>query len=226
MASRFWAGGSSSEEESEISDISDVEATNQTQRAAASRWAVQSDSDSEEEARVVKSAKERSAEAIGKSCRTIKDAIKNDDYVSIQTEFDLLLKHIEKGKKLIDSQGYPKIYIQTIVQLEDMVHKIGNNRVEQKKLGKENNKALVRIKGKLKKHTEIIQKELENCRQQQPSSSEDDASEMSSKESSEEDESEEDVSSEEENSEEEETAKSLADDKVRHHVVLDTADIN
>jgi translation initiation factor 3 subunit C len=216
MASRFWAGGSSSEEESDYSDVSDIETTNQQQRAA-SRWAVQSDSDSEEEVRVVRSAKDKAFEAMEKSCGAIKNYIKINDWSSILSEFDALAKSIEKSKNVISNSGYPKFYLRTMIQLEDFMNEKLKNK--DSKMKKENSKALVRMKGKLKKNNEAIKKELDDFRAN-PDSSEEDV-ESSEDESDSESESEE-VSSEEEieseeDSDESEDEDSSEEDKVRNH---------
>jgi hypothetical protein len=55
MSNRFWAGSSSSDAGSASSEDSEIEAN--TKAPVASRWAIESESDSDEEVRVVLSAK-------------------------------------------------------------------------------------------------------------------------------------------------------------------------
>ncbi|RLN70556.1 hypothetical protein BBJ28_00017148, partial [Nothophytophthora sp. Chile5] len=196
MASRFWAGGSSSEEESDVSDVSDVETSQQQQQRAASRWAVQSDSDSEEEVRVVKSAKDKALENMEKCCLSIRNHIKINDWTQILAEFDALAKHQDKAKNVLAAQKtLPPFYLRTMVALEDFLAEKVKNKAEQKKMSKENSKALIRMKGKLKKHLEPIKAQVEDFRKNPVDSSEEESS-SSSEESSSEESSDEDSSDE------------------------------
>ncbi|RLN48774.1 hypothetical protein BBJ29_008918 [Phytophthora kernoviae] len=182
MASRFWAGGSSSEEESDVSDVSDVETSQQQQQRAASRWAVQSDSDSDEEVRVVKSAKDKALENMERNCANIKNHMKINDWTQIQTEFDELSKLMDRAKKSLT--GLPIFYVRTMVALEDFLLEKVKNKAEQKKMSKENSKALIRMKGKVKKTLEPIRKQIDDFRAKPVDSSEEESSESSSSESS------------------------------------------
>jgi translation initiation factor 3 subunit C len=182
MASRFWAGSSSSEEESDVSDVSDVETSQQQQARAASRWAVQSDSDSEEEVRVVKSAKDKALENMENKCSGIKNHMKINDWTQIQTEFDDLVKLLERAKKSLNA--LPTFYLRTMVALEDFLGEKVKNKAEQKKMSKENSKALIRMKGKIKKQLEPIRKQIDDFRANPVDSSEDESSSSSESESS------------------------------------------
>ncbi|KAL3671616.1 hypothetical protein V7S43_003529 [Phytophthora oleae] len=187
MASRFWAGSSSSEEESDVSDVSDVETSQQQAARAASRWAVQSDSDSDEEVRVVKSAKDKALENMERNCVTIKNHMKINDWTQIQTEFDELAKQLDRAKKTITA--LPVFYLRTMVALEDFLAEKVKNKAEQKKMSKENSKALIRMKGKLKKQLEPMRKQIDDFRANPVDSSEDESSSSESESSSEESES-------------------------------------
>ncbi|EGZ15891.1 hypothetical protein PHYSODRAFT_561619 [Phytophthora sojae] len=180
MASRFWAGSSSSEEESDVSDVSDVETSQQQAARAASRWAVQSDSESDEEVRVVKSAKDKALENMERNCAGIKNHMKINDWTQIQTEFDELVKQLERAKKTLNT--LPTFYVRTMVALEDFLFEKVKNKAEQKKMSKENSKALIRMKGKIKKQLEPVRKQIDDFRVNPVESSEDE-SESSSSES-------------------------------------------
>ncbi|OWZ08813.1 Eukaryotic translation initiation factor 3 subunit C [Phytophthora megakarya] len=192
MASRFWAGSSSSEEESDVSDVSDVETGQQQAARAASRWAVQSDSDSDEEVRVVKSAKDKALESMERNCTAIKNHMKINDWTQIQTEFDELCKQLERAKK--STTTLPTFYLRTMVALEDFLAEKVKNKAEQKKMSKENSKALIRMKGKLKKQLEPMRKPIDDFRANPVDSSEDESESSSDSESSESDSSESDSS--------------------------------
>jgi len=84
----FWAAGDSSDDDSSDDDsYSSSEASANVWRAE-NRWIdFSDDSDSEDEVRVVKSAKERSMEAFEKHIKKIRNAMKNLNFVKIQSEF-------------------------------------------------------------------------------------------------------------------------------------------
>ncbi|KAG6976765.1 hypothetical protein JG688_00001034 [Phytophthora aleatoria] len=210
MASRFWAGSSSSEEESDVSDVSDVETSQQQAARAASRWAVQSDSDSDEEVRVVKSAKDKTLENMERNCMSLKNHMKINDWTQIQTEFDELAKQLERAKKTIST--LPVFYLRTMVALEDFLAEKVKNKAEQKKMSKENSKALIRMKGKLKKQLEPMRKQIDDFRANPVDSSEEEESESSSESSSDESESESSASSSEDSSEASESEEESSDD--------------
>ncbi|KAG3119622.1 Eukaryotic translation initiation factor 3 subunit C [Phytophthora idaei] len=209
MASRFWAGSSSSEEESDVSDVSDVETSQQQAARAASRWAVQSDSDSDEEVRVVKSAKDKALENMERNCMSLKNHMKINDWTQIQTEFDELAKQLERAKKTIST--LPVFYLRTMVALEDFLAEKVKNKAEQKKMSKENSKALIRMKGKLKKQLEPMRKQIDDFRANPVDSSEEEE-ESSSESSSDESESESSASSSEDSSEASESEEESSDD--------------
>lgn len=188
MASRFWAaGGSSSEEESDASEASDVEISQQQQARAASRWAVESDSDSDDDTRVVKSAKDKALDGVDRACTQLKNHMKINDWAQIQTEFDALFKLVDKAKGSIKTSAghHPKVFVRTMAALEDLMAEKLKNKAEQKKMSKENSKAMIRMKGKLKKQLEPLQRELEAFRAHpESSSSEEESSSESSDDSS------------------------------------------
>ncbi|CAK4647880.1 hypothetical protein LEN26_016758 [Aphanomyces euteiches] len=157
MASRFWAGSSSesgSDNESAGSEVEDV-------KLQANRWDVDSESESDDDTRVVVSGKDKALQALQLSVDSIKRFLKNYDWSKVQTEFDGMAKQLEnaKAKQAIAASGYPKYYIRCMAELEDEILEKLKNKSD-KKLSKENSKALIRMKGKIKKHNESIAKEL------------------------------------------------------------------
>lgn len=159
-SSRFWAGSSSEEESDHSSDenvtVKVVKNTN--------KWTVDSDSDSDDEVRVVRSAKDKAFEQLNNSCTLLRNHMKINDWPSILSDFDAIAKHVEKAKGIIAEQGHPFSYIRTLVQLDDLVNDTVKDKSIQKKMGKENNKSFVRVKGKMKKLNEIMESHLTNCR--------------------------------------------------------------
>lgn len=159
MASRFWAGSSSeSEQGSDHSVDSEDEKQNEVQvkNAAASRWAIDSDSDSEEEVRVVRSAKDKAFIILERSIAVLKNHMKINDWAKILSEFDGMMKHLEKAKSIIATQGYPKYYLRYLVSLEEFVNVTVKDKPSQKKMGKEAKQSFIRMKTKIKRHAEDL----------------------------------------------------------------------
>ena len=119
--SRFWAAGGSSSEDSDSSDDSCVSSSDSSNRGggAGNRWAALSDSESsEEEARVVKSGKERAIETFQMHIKRMRQFMKDRDYFAIQTEFDELSKAMVKNKQHLKT-GVPRQLVRILVELED-----------------------------------------------------------------------------------------------------------
>ena len=182
MASRFWGGSSSEEEDSDHSDASDVEM--KTVKTSASRWAIDSDSDSEDEVRVVRSAKDKAFSHMEKSCLMLTNAIKINDWSTILSEFDPLMKQCEKAKNVISQQGFPTFFLKMMCALDDCMQATMGDKPAQKKMSKENSKSFIRMKGKVKKQVAIMNKVLTAYREN-PHESE--VEESSSEEESDED---------------------------------------
>ncbi|OQS04090.1 eukaryotic translation initiation factor 3 subunit C [Thraustotheca clavata] len=179
--SKFWGGSSAESESGSDSSDSEVEIVKQT----GNRWVdIDSDSDSDEEGRVVVSGKDKALQALQSSCTQIANFLKINDWGKIQGEFDELAKSMTtaKSKQAIQAHGYPKYYIRSMVQLEDAMTAALKNKSD-KKMSKENSKALIRMKGKIKKHNESIVKQLEEYRAD-PSAFESEAESSSESESS------------------------------------------
>lgn len=82
-----------------------------------------SDSESEEERRVVKSAKEKAVEELQAVCNEIRNKMHISDWAAIQTLFDKLNKQLEKTQKATGALGVPRPYIKLLVELEDFLNK-------------------------------------------------------------------------------------------------------
>lgn len=108
--------------------------------------------DSEGEARVVRSQKDRAWDAIRETVMKIKNARKNEDWSLYQDEFDAVNKKIEKSKMLIMRDGLPKFYIKMLAEVEDAVNEIMNDKAAFKNLKSAAQHSLKRMKLNVKKH--------------------------------------------------------------------------
>ncbi|KAI9920398.1 hypothetical protein PsorP6_015489 [Peronosclerospora sorghi] len=97
-----------------------------------------------------------------RNCTGIKNQMKINDWTQIQSEFDELVKLVERSRKTMPS--LPTFFLRTMVALEDFLAEKVKNRAEQKKMSKENSRALIRMKGKLKKQLELMRKDIDEFR--------------------------------------------------------------
>ena len=178
--SRFWAGDSSSDDSQSDSDSSFYSSDEDNNRGgvgggnAGNRWVDFSDSDSsDEEERVVKSAKERALETFQKLIISIRQAMRKKDYYALQTDFDELAKAMVKNKKVLQ-QGVPRPLVKLLVNLEDTyIPERLADKAAFKKLSARQGRSLNRMKLTLKKHNKPYKVVMDHYRKS-PDDPEDD----------------------------------------------------
>lgn len=195
--SRFWNAASSSEDEKDDVSQSSEEVQpviKPVDRKFAAAYD-ESDSDSEDEVRVVKSQKDRAWDSIRDGITKIKNARRNADWPLIQDEFNNVNKMIEKAKMLIMKDGLPKFYIRMLGELEDFVQTALKDKDAVKKMKPIVSRALNQMKLQVRKHNDNYKDEIADFRahpekyeeEAAPASSSDDDSDSSGSDSDTED---------------------------------------
>ena len=182
--SKFWGGADSSSDDSSSDDssVSSSDSSRGGGGAGANKWVMESDSDSSDEERVVKSAKDRAFETFEAHVKSIRNAMRIKDFNKVQAEFEALNKAIAKGKAIINQHGgIPRFYIRLLCDLEVYIKTCLADKASFKKLSASNGRALNRMKLTLRKHNAQYATVMEEYRKNPTvSSSESEAEESSS----------------------------------------------
>ncbi|XP_006009999.1 eukaryotic translation initiation factor 3 subunit C [Latimeria chalumnae] len=160
--SRFFATGSDSETESSSSGD---ELVAKPVGTSFSKQPLLLSDDEEDTKRVVRSAKDKRFEELMNLIKTIRNAMKIRDMTKCLEEFELLGKAFMKSKSIVDKEGVPKFYIRILVDLEDYLNELWEDKEGKKKMNKNNAKALSTLRQKIRKYNRDYEREITTYRE-------------------------------------------------------------
>jgi translation initiation factor 3 subunit C len=163
QSNKFWADGSSSE--SDVGDDSDSENEVVNNKVGTTKmYTYESDSDSEDEVREVKSHKDKAWDEMVVTIKKMKMAMKIDDWSSILDEFKTLNKIVEKSKMLILKNGLPTFYIRILYDIETLVTETLKDKAKVKGFKALVAKSFNTMKLTIRKHNKNYEEQLEDLK--------------------------------------------------------------
>ncbi|VDO04725.1 unnamed protein product [Rodentolepis nana] len=143
------------------SSSSDDESEEMPKKVQSQRF-IMPQSDSEDEKRVVRSAKDKRHEEMTNLLRSLNNHKKIKDMSRVETAFDELVKLYEKALKMNEIDVYPTFYIRMLAQMEDFVNESWS---EKKTLSKVAAKSLTILRQKIRKYIKEFEEPIKKYRE-------------------------------------------------------------
>lgn len=162
MASRFFA---MTDSESESSDTEE-EIIKEPTGISASVFAL---SDEEEDTkRVVRSAKEKRYEELENLIKNVRNFKKNKDMSNLLSSFEDLTRAYQKALPVVQKEENgktPRFYVRCLVELDDFISQMWEDKAGRKNMSKNNAKGLTTIRQKFRKYAKDFETDMSTFRE-------------------------------------------------------------
>ncbi|RXG59277.1 Eukaryotic translation initiation factor 3 subunit C [Armadillidium vulgare] len=154
MSSRFFMSDSESESSSDSEEYN---------KEPVGISAFTFSDEEEDQKRIVRSAKEKRYEELNNIIKNIKNYKKNRDMSSLLTSFEDLCKAYQKALNVVKKEEGGKIpgfFLRCLVDLEDYINQVWEDKDGRKNMSKNNAKSLTTLRQKLRKYTRDFEEEI------------------------------------------------------------------
>jgi len=124
--------------------------------------------DEEDTKRVVRSAKEKRYEELTNNIKQIRNFKKNKDMISMANSFEDLMRAYQKALPVImkeESGITPRFYVRCLVELQDFISEMWEDKEGRKNMSKNNSKSLASLRQKLRKYTKDFENDISKFRE-------------------------------------------------------------
>ncbi|EGF78398.1 hypothetical protein BATDEDRAFT_13212 [Batrachochytrium dendrobatidis JAM81] len=122
------------------------------------------DSDDSDAKKTIRSARDKKFGEMRSAVAAMHSAKKSSDWISIQNEFDRLIKAIIKSNAIIQQEGLPRFVSRSLVQIDDFIKNSLSSKESTKKMNATIAKALNAMKQKIKKTTKTYEQQIAEFR--------------------------------------------------------------
>merc|ERR1719431_1921197 len=150
--SKFFGASSESESDVDSGSSSDSDPEPEQQKGRTKPAAFVFSDDEEDTKRVVRTQKDKRFDEMQTIIKQMKNHKKIRDMAKVLEVFEELDRAYQKSRKVIESEGFPRFVVRCLVDLEDFIGQIWDDKDARKKMSKINSKGLATIRQRIRKH--------------------------------------------------------------------------